>query len=140
MKKGFTLIELLVVIAIIGILASVVLSSLQDARLKGADASIKQSINNMRGEAELFFNTNLSYVNMCDATVIQNALTRADQLNQAGSVICVDGDDVPRLWAIEAQLIGSTTQFYCIDNDGKALTTSASSISNTSGSEDAVCG
>ena len=57
-NKGFTLIELLVVIAIIGILASVVLASLNSARTKGNDASIKSNLANTRSQAAMYYETN----------------------------------------------------------------------------------
>lgn len=57
-KRGFTLIELLVVIAIIGILSSIVLSSLNTARNKGGDAAVKSNLEQARTQSELFYDSN----------------------------------------------------------------------------------
>lgn len=60
-NKGFTLIELLVVIAIIGVLSSIVLSSLNVSRGKAKDASIKVAVSQMTNLLELNFQEYNSY-------------------------------------------------------------------------------
>jgi prepilin-type N-terminal cleavage/methylation domain-containing protein len=60
-KRGFTLIELLVVIAIIGILASIVLASLDSARKKGRDARRIADIKQIQLALELYYDANSVY-------------------------------------------------------------------------------
>jgi len=118
-QKGFTLIELLVVIAIIGILASVVLASLNSARDKGADAATKSNLNNARAQAELFYdNNNRTYTNVCTvaggiAPMLAGALSSAG----TGNAVCSSSATA---WAMKARMMSNTTHFYCVDSVGKA--------------------
>jgi prepilin-type N-terminal cleavage/methylation domain-containing protein len=61
-SRGFTLIELLVVIAIIGILASIVLVSLNSARNKGKDVRIISDIRQVGTQLETEASASGSYL------------------------------------------------------------------------------
>ena len=60
-NKGFTLIELLVVISIIGLLASVVLVSLNPARGKARDTRRAADIRQFQTALEIYFSNNNAY-------------------------------------------------------------------------------
>lgn len=59
--RGFTLIELLVVIAIIGLLASVVMASLNSAREKARDAQRVSQMKQVQAALEIYYSSNGSY-------------------------------------------------------------------------------
>jgi len=69
-KRGFTLIELLVVIAIIGILASIVLASLDSARKKGRDARRVADIKEIQLALELSYDANGQYPNVISTSTL----------------------------------------------------------------------
>ena len=118
-SKGFTLIELLVVIAIIGILASVVLASLNSARNKGADAAMKSSINNARAQAELFYdNASSSYVGLCGDGTILNIQASVNNAIGAGSFNC--GTPTASAYRLYSPTKTTPVQYYCVDSTGKA--------------------
>ena len=123
LKKGFTLIELLVVVAIIGILASVVLALLNSARGKGADATVKANLANIRGQAEIVYDQTSpnSYATVCDNITI--AAARAAAVTSGGGPEkCSSNADQ---WVVAAKLrsaegAGGTITHWCADFSGKS--------------------
>lgn len=60
-KKGFTLIEILIVISIIGILSSLLLSNLQDARARARDTQRKNDLKQVKTALRMYYNDNQQY-------------------------------------------------------------------------------
>ncbi len=83
-SSGFTLIELLVVIAIIGILASVILASVDAARSKARDARRKEDFHEISTALALYYAQNGSYPNT-------NTTSATDSGNYANSNTSWDG-------------------------------------------------
>ncbi len=76
-QRGFTLIELLVVIAIIGILATIVLVSLNTARSKARDTRRLSDLRQLALASELYYDDN-------DAYIIQTTCIAVTEANLGG--------------------------------------------------------
>ncbi len=132
--EGFTLIELLVVIAIIGILSSVVLSSLNSARAKGKDASAKSELASVRSQASLYYDENAQSFG-ADGTSCSNADSLFDPgvTNSVHNLIsaaqtAVTGSAGPAVCAnsASAYVVGLPLlngENWCVDSTGYSGTT-----------------
>lgn len=139
-SKGFTLIELLVVVAIIGLLASVVLASLNSARGKGGDAAIKSNLANIRSQAELIYSSAGCYGDdspigdtTCTAFALATCANTSNTLfgnsivwSMVSSAMSASGGlescmSTAQSWAVGVQIKqNSTTEAWCVDSSGNS--------------------
>jgi prepilin-type N-terminal cleavage/methylation domain-containing protein len=128
--KGFTLIELLVVIAIIGILASVVLVSLNSARSKGKDTRVLTDVQQLRVQAESAYNgtdysATFNVATVPDGTtngqgIVAGSVTSqliTDALNNGGVVQAMT-DTSNTHYVVLGKL--STGKYFCLDSRGSS--------------------
>jgi len=122
-NKGFTLIELLAVIAIIGALAAIVLVNLQESKKTGQDGSIAESLTQIKNAAELQFNQEYTYANICDDAGGLFGTTAAvdfgrieSYINERhGVIVCRDSETG---WAVASSL--NKGGCWCVDSQGNS--------------------
>lgn len=125
-KKGFTLIELLVVIAIIGILSSIAIVYLGDARNKANDAKVISNVTTVSTQVEV----DRAGGTTPDITTANAGVSA--MITKLGAHPCGRGDYVPTAnagldkVAVYAELcttVDASDIVYCADSDGFRGTT-----------------
>lgn len=117
-QNGFTLVELLITISIIGVLASIILTSLNDARGSAVTAKIQTEMDAIAKRASIEQMSSLTYDTVCGSngmatsTTIVNLLTSINTL--ASSTVICNSDTTA--YAISVPI---NTVHWCVDNVGR---------------------
>ena len=142
--RGFTLIELLVVIAIIGILASIVLVSLNGARKKGNDTRVISDVQEIRTALETDYNgTNYGsavgtgdlQVNAFNTTTGTSTSINsliADAIAEGGTITVTTNGAFPiTSYAVYGALPSQAgAKYFCISSAGATAAATSTPVNN----------
>jgi len=111
-RRGFTLIELLVVIAIIGLLATLAVVALNNARMKSRDAKRVSDIKQIQTALELYFNDQNGYPS--EATAVTLGGADNDCLDEDGIVAACDAGGTTYMGQVPANPTPNGANYsYC---------------------------
>jgi prepilin-type N-terminal cleavage/methylation domain-containing protein len=141
-RRGFTLIELLVVIAIIGVLSSVVLASLNTARIKARDASRLQAVHEIQNALQLYYTDQGSYPLAASPVAIETlsstlspkyiSAVSVDESNVSGTMYYSPSSNTASYLiyvALEHQTQASPSSFGCRTGSGPVVNSGVYSTS-----------
>ncbi len=152
MKKAFTLLELLIVIAIIGVLASIVMASLNSSRNKSTDAGMKTAINSLRSAGSIIFNEYGCYAGSSGAcfgtnlgpgacstpgsTIFSNfefAKITAPYRTNSDFITSCSSASGQTAWAVVIRLKSDNTKAWCVDslNTAKEVSNGGTAFNQT---------
>ncbi|PJE59619.1 MAG: hypothetical protein COU85_02640 [Candidatus Portnoybacteria bacterium CG10_big_fil_rev_8_21_14_0_10_44_7] len=135
-NRGFTLIELLVVIAIIGLLASIVLVSLNSARTRARDAKAQSDLRQIATAMELYYDSNSAYYDT-GASAVGAAIGSGKSISTFLPVVPYhNGDSTSGLYywfnptdtqhfCVYVQSDFSTSNYYYVSETGSGTGTAA---------------
>ena len=133
-KAGFTLIELLVVVAIIGVLSTIVFASLNSARDKNANATIKFNLRSIQTQAEIFYSDNGTFNGLCTNPIVASITSSTANIiggtvnnnwSTGASVTLVNCHVDPisfNRWAVASglKITEGTSTIWCVDYLGNS--------------------
>ena len=149
-KNGWEAVSVIVIFIMSLLLLVIILAVLNEARSSSPGAEIKMNTNNMRSQAEIYYNDNFSYEGVCDDEAMQKlkeAVQESQSKNQQGSQVrdfhrCLGR--IPKMllpkeefkvtvtpgwfscnetgeeYAIESYVPSQET-YFCVDSTGRAL-------------------
>jgi prepilin-type N-terminal cleavage/methylation domain-containing protein len=147
--KGFSLIELLISISIIGILGSIILTSVSGSRAKAFDSKIRQQLNSFRTASEIYFSAHDNSYGPASSScggVTNTTLFNNLQSSSGNPGVYIAAGNLPDFASLDCEAndtdytvkvsLFSGNQYWCIDGRGNSRMVSG--VLNA-GDSDTVC-